>query len=170
MSETTPDQIEALTRSVISTDNARRVGFARAFAAEASKEQLSRDLNVMRMQRDTMRRTLSFAVGFIRGYAPQQSSDALGRHVRQMEAVLDQRIVGLGRKAGQESLTPDQELKREELKVKKKAEKRRSAQHHGREFRAAREQERKLIMKRYGFPSEAALWNYLSLYGGEEAE
>ncbi len=156
--------VEALSRAVLASDSGRRVGWARAYAAETSKDELSRDVNMARAERDIMRRSASFLYGFLTRYVEGESDaapvmqQALRGHVEHIGAVLDSAVIAAGREAADALVhysrsvgdrAADKKLRKE------KAE---------RLWKNARQQERKLLMEPYGIPNEAALYNYLEQY------
>lgn len=164
---TDTDQVKALSQAVLSTEMGRRVGWARAYSAEASKDELSRDVNMLRAERDIMRGAASFMYGFLTTYLERRSDsglafEALSRWNQQVDRTLDPDGVRAGRETAGKIVqrTPEYEAKR----AVRQAEKNRRSSAHGKEFKAAREQERKLLMRRFGFNNEAEFYNYLEQY------
>lgn len=159
--------IEALAKGLNAADAGRRVGWARAYAAEASKDELSRQVNMHRAERDIMRSAASFLYGFIKGYAQERGDvgvvdEALSRWSQQAGAVLDEEKVKAGREAGRS--IPDAVARRDARKAEKKAE--RDAKKAGqnlyqRGWKAARGRESELLVKRYGFSNEAQMHSWL---------
>lgn len=58
------DQINALSKAVLSIDGSRRVGWAKAFAAIRQLDSASQDLNIARIDRLLFREKLSYLWGF----------------------------------------------------------------------------------------------------------
>lgn len=91
---------EALARSVLSIDGARRVGWARAFSAEEKLDDLSADLNRAMGDRENFKSGLSFLWGFtvefLRTTEPLLYEDVKKR-VLKWERVLDPKLIGQGR-------------------------------------------------------------------------
>lgn len=167
---TDQETIGALTQAIGAAEAGRRVGWARAYSAEASKDELSRDVNMLRMERDIMRRAASFMLGFMRVYLQKRgdttaAKQALARWSQDVERVMDDDAVRAGREAAEAVVALDSTLVAD--REKRAAEKKQRQAQHGREFKAARLQERRLLTQRYGFPNEAALLNYLELYRRE---
>lgn len=156
----TADHINALTTAVTNTDKARRVGWARAYAAEQTKDDLSRDINILRSERDIMRRAWSFMFGFIERYTPQ-AHYMLNQRLKTMGAILDPGAATGGRRAA--DIQMEQDGQRAERETAAKAERRKNE----RMWKNAREAERERLRKRYGFPDEAAFINYLEAYTPE---
>lgn len=169
MSETTKatEQIDSLIRGLDAADAGRRVGWARAYAAESSKDELSRDVNMLRMERDIMRSAASFLLGFFRVYLERRGDTAaartaLTRWTENADRVLDPEVVAAGREAADKVIEIEPRLAAE--REARAAEKKRRQAQNTRQFKEARGQERKLLMKRYGFANEAAFLNYLEQY------
>lgn len=161
------DTIDALARAVGASDAGRRVGWARAYSAESSKDQLSRELNIMRLERDIMRRAASFLFGFMRTYLQRRgdgavAEQALTRWAANVDRILDTDVVKAGKDAAEHILPLDEQAA--DALASRQAAKRARRNAAGRDFKTARGQERKLLMKRYGFDNEAALLNYLEQY------
>jgi hypothetical protein len=171
---TAEEQITALTRAVGGAEAGRRVGWARAYAAESSKDELSRDVNILRMERDIMRGAASFLFGFFRGYLEQRGDShlaqtALSRWHANVDKVLDAKIVKAGREAAAAVAQQSPEelarrAKRAASRAETKQEKKARANQSARLFKHARDQERKLLMERFGFDNEAAMFNWLEQY------
>jgi 6-phosphofructokinase len=156
------EQIQALSVAVTNTDKARRVGWARAYSAEESRDELARDVNMLRAERDIMRRAWSVTFGFIQVYAPPQAVERIAKQAKAMGALANTSAVKAGRILARQAMAEDQErLQREAAKERARRDRMKD---HTREFRAARQQERKKLIQKYGFPNEAAFLNYLALY------
>jgi hypothetical protein len=113
-----------------------------------------------------MRRAASFTYGFLQIYL-ERAGDAvavaaLGRWNQQMGQTLDSVVIGAGRDAARKVCEQSERMR--QRREAKEHERRRRKNVHSREFKAAREQERHLLMRRYGFENEAALYNYLGQY------
>ena len=161
------ETIDALSKAVGATDAGRRVGWARAFAAESSKEDLSRQLNVLRSERDIMRKAASFLVGFLRAYLQMRGDTAaaqqvLARWSNGVDRVLDDQVVAAGREAAASLVAVDADLasKRE----RRAEDKRERIKDHRRAERKLRAYERAYLVKKFGFPNEAAMLNWLDQY------
>ena len=161
------EQVDTLLRGLDASDAARRVGWARAYAAESSKDELSRDVNMLRAERDIMRAAASFLLGFFRIYLERRGDTltaraALARWSANVDRVLDDEVVAAGREAAERLVVLEPLLAAE--RAAKKAAQKSKRNKADREFKAARSVERKYMMKRYGFDNEAALLNYLEQY------
>lgn len=160
--------VEALTKAVTASDAGRRVGWARAYAAESSKENLSHDVNILRMERDIMRRAASFLYGFFIRYLEirgdgSAAREALSRWSEQVGAVLDPDIGRAGREAAESLIVVDEE--RAAAKAAEKAERKRVGNQLERAWKEGRARERELLAKRYGFANVAAMMNFLETNG-----
>lgn len=164
---TAKEQIDALSTAVTNTDKSRRVGWARAYSAEQSAEDLARDVNMLRAERDIMRRAWSFTFGFIEVYDPQAHT-ALGTHAKEIGALLDPGPAEAGRIRGRQQLEVDEErsLRRSVAAEQSKALRRESQ----RLWKGARQQERRKLLEKYGFPNEAAFLNYLEQYAAANTD
>ena len=166
---TAQEQIDALSRAVTATDAGRRVGWSRAFSAEASRDALARDVNILRSERDILYRYASFVHGYVRVLADvvggTEVQEPLSRYQSHIGAVLDSEVAKAGRHAAKVGVQAAEDRTGRTAERDAARQQRKIAQNRAhRDFRAAREQERKLLMKRYGFPNEAALFSYLEQY------
>jgi hypothetical protein len=164
------DTIGALTQAIGASEAGRRVGWARAFSAEASKDELSRDVNMLRAERDIMRGAASFLYGFLRIYLDrrgdgQLAQQALNRWTTQVQSVLDPDVVKAGREAAEVLAASDPGLAaRAAERASVKADAKRTQKAHDRSFKRGRDLARDLLAKQYGFENTAAMLNYLDQY------
>ena len=150
------EQVEALSKAVLSTDAGRRVGWAKVFAAEEKLSSASRDLNIMRAERDILYRYASTLHGVLHGIGcgPEVTDLIKGEH-DSIGAVLDPRIVNSAALAAAEAMRAT-ELRRASDAARKKM--RNTA---NRQFKAGQEHERTRLARQFGFPNEAAMFNHL---------
>ena len=103
------EPLEQAVRVLHGVDAARRVGWAKAYAAEQSKEELSRELNMMREERDIMRAALSRLFGFSEVFVASASGERYVGKIRSVindvGAVLDPYLVTTGRALAHDLLT-----------------------------------------------------------------
>lgn len=95
------DVESALVQSLKVTDGSRRVGWARAYSAEQTKEDLSAALNLARHDATRWQKAASFLYGMLSAYAQIRDDGAhlrsqLGRWKRGFELFLDDDFVRAG--------------------------------------------------------------------------
>ena len=162
------DLVESLTKALHVTDVGRRVGWAHAYAAEKSKDEMARDLNLMTGQRDLMRRAASLFYGFLTEYlevrGDQEAIEALSRWRAANDSVFDSEVVRAGREASRH-LGTTAVIKRE--RNARKLDEKRSQAAHQRSWKAGSDAAISRLADSYGFPNVAAMRNYLADWQGK---
>jgi hypothetical protein len=95
------DVVEALSTSVTAIDGARRVGWAKAYAAEARAEDVSRDLNIARGDVQVLMKFAAFMYGVVQAAAPE-ALQRIPKQIDQAEvtSMLASAPLHAGRRAG----------------------------------------------------------------------
>lgn len=155
-------QINALSRAVTSTDASRRVGWASAYEAKAKLDETERDLNMARSDANVYRRGTSLLYGFLEQYASASTAGearaTIEVMVKDWHVVLDDAVVKVGRRAGQELLHKHPpHLTAEQREVKKMS-------HRG--WDLARDTERKSLARQFGFVGPNAMIMHLRKHAG----
>jgi hypothetical protein len=155
------ETISALTRSVTALDASRRVGFGKAFTAQAKLDEALHDLNVARADRDIYRRSTSWLYGFIEQYVDNNSREetkqAVAAIIGDLSRVLDSVVLRKGRKDG---LTAARWNPRRDIEASRAA-KVESMQASEKMFRSARNAGEKRLAQRYGFANTAEFVHWL---------
>lgn len=155
------ETVEALARSVTTLDSARRVGWAKSYNAEEREQEALRDLNVARGDLAIMAKFTAFCFGLLQGAAPGAEQLATENTAAVM-SMLPRPPIDAGQQEGQRWQREHiGAANAKAIRIKASTEAYRS----GRKAKAAaRKQERDSLIKRYGFPDEAALVNWLEQY------
>ena len=149
----TAEAVEALSKSVLTMDTARRVGWAKAYAAQSNAEDLSRQVNIAEDERSIHRRYSSFVTGYLVRYAQEPLSPMTPEWVSEVlthrDVVLDSDEMDRGRRAAEDSL--QQWTANAEVRQARREERLAAAKESERLFANARKKERLMLARRYGF-------------------
>lgn len=97
--------VEALTKSIHAIDGSRRVGWAKAFAAEESADEAHRIAALTAEDRSAYRRGASFlwgvVIGLTQGFGAPEIKDELFTETGELELLLDPKVSAAGRRRGE---------------------------------------------------------------------
>ena len=149
----TDDTTTALTKSVLNMDASRRVGWAKAFSAEASADDLARQVNIATSERDIFRRYAGYVTGFLQRYSQEPlaplTQTLIDEAIGNRDAVLDSVDLQNGRELAAAAIRgwSDAQADRADRQLAKKGRVRESS----RLYKDARQSELRRLAARYGF-------------------
>lgn len=166
MSKNTTDEIKTLTNAIAGIDASRRVGWAKAFAAEESADEAHRIAALTAEDRTAYRRGASYLWGILSGLTDDldagEIKDEIFTETGELAMILDDGVVARGRSRGKRlaeriEAIGQKRLRKEEAKRvrRRSAEKAQKVRKSGRAWGLA------TLMQDYGFESDQQLYEVL---------